>query len=73
MTSEKMLDISLNELKNIPSGTIFTFENLFKGYYWNSINIEIKKQASIMFYLKIINDYAKYKINTYDRFVLLIY
>ena len=36
MTAQEMLDLAIEELRNLKSETCFTVKDLFKGYTWNN-------------------------------------
>lgn len=49
VTANDLLPVAIEELKNVPQGTIFVVRDLFKGYEWNAYPRDVRLLLGTLF------------------------
>ena len=54
--SNELLELAIQEIKNLQSGEKFLVKDLFKGYYWNRIPVKDRLLLGTLFLNYITNE-----------------
>lgn len=54
-----LLELALNEVKELRPGEVFLVKDLFKGYEWNRLSVNERRNLGRKFYDPFLNPYLK--------------